>query len=95
MVESHRLIIHAGLSSPSVLILEFSLPGLSFLARTVLKELIRCYSVNESCFESCIHLSVRWKTTSRNFVDFGVGVKTETKFDVGVMPGCGGYVVVN
>ena len=36
--ESHRLIIHAGLSSPSVLILEFSLP--SFLSRNVLKGII-------------------------------------------------------
>ena len=40
LVESHRLIIHAGLSSPSVLILEISLPGLIFLARTVLKGFI-------------------------------------------------------
>ena len=49
----------------------------------------------ESYFERCIHLSVRWETTSRNFVDFGVGVKTETKFDMGDMPGCGDCTVVN
>ena len=76
MVESHRLIIQAGLSSPSVLILGFSPTGLCFHGKICFDKIDRIVS-QLNCVEYCIHLPVEEENyVYINFGDFSVGVKT-------------------